>query len=357
MKNRFKILFLFFILISLTGCLKEDDGILEIPPITGTKMEPNVGGPNQPHQIWVNLKTGTMTQNTRTSWDLGFYTGEEFAVILNYGATMAAAPVDGFSNLEDINSQNMTSLMEKVQVANFDPENIIYVDDVEGNYLNNGTVIREENKIYLLNKGNDIPEETFYPGVSYTAGNPRGWMKIKINREGENYRITYGDLNDTTLKEAVIEKDENFNFVFFNLSDGETKQVQPAKNEWDLGFTVFVNQVDDEDGTSIGSYIFADFVLTNTMDNVGAYEIITDELTLLQDFSDFKLENVDNSKFITNDHRAIGDKWRIIPGAILRKDRFYVLKDSFGNLFKIRFLSMEDEDGFRGHPVFIFEEL
>ncbi len=357
MKSIFKI-FSFSFLFIITSCLKEDDGIIDIPPIQGAELEPNVGGPNQPNQIWVDLSTGEMKETNRTSWDLGFYSGEEFAVILNTAALMSASPVDGYTELNEINSSNMESLMSVVRVANFDPENINYIDDVKGNYLDNGTVIKEENKIYLINLGYNIPEGPFNAGTAYTAGTTRGWAKVKITKEGTTgYRLEYADLDATETHEVFIENDLNYNFSFFSLVSGNIMDIQPPKQDWDLCFTVFVNEVSDNNGNSQGSYIFSDFVMSNTMSGTGAYEVITEETTLLEDYNNFSADDIDDAQFIYDDHRVIGSHWRVVPGAIVNKDRFYVLKDPQGIYFKIRFISMSDDEGYRGYPVFEYEPL
>lgn len=357
MKISIKILILSLLFISVS-CLKEDDGIITIAPIQGSTLEPEVGGPNQPNQIWVDLSTGEMKGTNRTSWDLGLYSGDQFAVILNTGALMSASPVEGFTELSQVNSQNQSGLMQLVQVANFDPNNINYIDNVAGNYLNNGTVIDEENKIYLINLGYEIPNGPFNPGSSYAAGSLRGWKKVKISREGnDGYKIQYAGLDETTINEAFVSKDTNYNFSFFSLASGNVMDIQPPKTDWDICFTVFVNEVADNSGNTQGSYIYTDFVMTNTMAETGAYQVVTNETTLLEDYGNFTAADVVESSFIYDDHRAIGANWRTVPGAIVRKDRFYVLKDPNGVLFKIRFISMSDASGYRGHPVFEFEPL
>lgn len=362
MKNSVTISLFSFLFLTIS-CLKEDDGTIYIPPIQGDELAPEIGGPNQPNQVWIDLSTGEMKGTNRTSWDLGFYTGNQFAVILNTSALMSASPVEGYNELAEINSTNMAGLMSVVQVANFDPENINYIDDVKGNYLNNGTIIHEENTIYLINLGYNIATGPFQPGHSYAAGTLRGWKKIKVSTEGDGYRLEYADLDSTETNEIHLEKDDNYNFTFFSLVTEQVMDIQPPKKDWDLCFTVFVNQVSDNNGNNSGSYIFTDFVMTNTMANTGVYQVVTDETTLLTDFNEFSISDIDESLFVYDDHRAIGSNWRIVPGAIVRKDRFYVLKDPNGVLFKLRFISMSRPDEtnpdqfWRGYPVFEFEPL
>lgn len=362
MKIFSKVIFLSTLFLSVS-CLKEDDGIIPVAPVEGDVLEAEVGGPAQPYQVWVDLSTGEMKKTIRTGWDLGFYTGDEFAVILNTGAVMSATEIEGVTELSQVSSQSVSGLMQSVQVGTFDADNLQYVDDVKGNYLENGTVINEPGKIYLINMGFNIYEGTFISGTAYPIGTARGWKKIKVTEEGNGYKLEYADLDQAQPQEAFIPKDAQYNFTFFSMITDEIKDIQPPKTEWDLCFTVFVNEVTDNNGNSQGSYIFSDFVITNTMANTGAYEVITGSSTLPEDFSSFGSSDVDASEFIYNDHRAIGDHWRQIPGAIVKNDRFYVLKDPNGILFKIKFISMTQQDPnnsdliLRGHPVFEYEPL
>lgn len=130
-----------------------------------------------------------------------------------------------------------------------------------------------------------------------------------------------------------------------------------------MAFTTFTNEVvDPSTGVSAGSYFYADFVLTNTANGVGAYQVNAAG-NLDQAYKSFKLSDVDAGKLISNDHRAIGDKWRTttgtteVAGAFVYANRFFVLKDAEGFYFKLRFNKMKSQDGERGHPNFEFEPL
>src|SRR5690606_38434393 len=169
------------------SCLKEDDGIVPVSPYAGGLVESGAeGDANYADQIWIDLSSGQMDYTSRTDWELGFYSGEEFRVILNNSILMAAAPIEGVTELNQVNSAMVEDLQDVVQVANFDPNNVQYVDNVTGDYLNDGTVIAEisadpaENKVYLINMGRDIYDGPIEPETSYAAGNLRGWKKIKV---------------------------------------------------------------------------------------------------------------------------------------------------------------------------------
>lgn len=349
-------------LILAASCLKEDDQGVLVPPLESAILEPEVGGAAEPNQVWIDLSTNETYTNNRAAWDLGFYSGPEFRVILNNSTLMAAASIDSYSidAVSQSDFQNLISILEPP--ANWSE---IYIDDVKGNYLDEGTVIKEisdidaENKVYLLKLGYETYTGSDIPPYSvYTIGNSRGFKKIRILKNDENsYKIQYADLNDNSHQEAIVQKDEAYNFSFYSFATQESVEVQPTKKNWDLCFTVFNNVIE-----GFGTYTYADFVINNTLSGVVSYQVITDAATLQSDYQSFNFNDIDESQFVLDDQRAIGSNWRsTVSGTssspVVFPDRFFVLKDPDGNYFKIRFLSMINGDNMRGYPKFEYQKL
>lgn len=344
-----------------TSCLKEDDGIISVPPLEGTTMSPEVGGAAQPYQVWIDLSNQDQVQNHRNDWDLGFYSGDEFHVILNNSIMMAAGSIES-TNIDAVNETNFTNLLSILSPGAGFPGD--YIDDVNGDYVHNGTAIKSisanaaDNKVYLLKMGYKPYEGTIPEYAAYTAGDSRGYKKIRILRNGENsYKIQYADLNATTHQEAIISKDSDYHYTFFSIENNQTIKIQPTKENWDFYFTVWNNVIEGH-----GTYIYPDFVINNKMSGVGSYYITTSPLTLEADFNSFSMAQVDESLFNYEDQRAIGGTWRsTVSGTtstpIIQTDRFYVLKDAEGVYFKLRFLSMLNENNERGYPIFEYDPL
>ncbi|MBJ3201434.1 hypothetical protein JGB54_23455, partial [Salmonella enterica subsp. enterica serovar Agona] len=185
---------------------------------------------------------------------------------------------------------------------------------------------------------------------------------VQILRAPNGYKIRYADLNATTSQEYIVTKDSEYNFNFFSFKTGTSVTIQPKKKSWDLAFTTFTNEVFMGPGNSAGSYFDADFIITNSTSGGIAYQVNATG-NLDQAYKSFKLNNVDQSKFVVNDQRAIGDKWRTttgtsdVPGAFVYADRFFIVKDAEGFYFKLRFNKMKDNQGNRGHASFEFEPL
>ena len=56
---------------------------------------------------------------------------------------MAAAKIPNATNIDDVTAGSVASLQPQVQVANFNPYNEIYIDDVKGNFPSGYTAIEE----------------------------------------------------------------------------------------------------------------------------------------------------------------------------------------------------------------------
>ncbi|MDN3693999.1 HmuY family protein [Chryseobacterium tructae] len=368
-----KILSLLSIMAATQSCLSADEDPVAVRPMTGSEVNVTIGGATEPNQVWIDLSEfENPSINKRTDWDLGFYTGDDFRVIMNGSLAMTVIKIPNATDLGKVKEKNVESLMEIAQVGTFDAENLKYIDNPNGNFLTQTSgfeTIKEndaDNPIYLVNMGREMPAAGNVPaGAVSLSGDARGWKKVQIVRAQNGYKIRYADLNaeSTNIKEYIIAKDTEYNFAFFNLKTGTPVKIQPKKKKWDLAFTTFTNEVFISPGNSAGSYFYADFIVTNTLNGVGAYQVnVTGSLD--DAYSAFKLKDVDANKFVFNDHRAIGDKWRTTTGTsanpvpFVYSDRFFVLKDAEGFYFKLRFNTMKNsKSGERGFTNFEFDPL
>ena len=361
--KKISFLLLTTLLLAATSCQREDNTPVKIAPISGAVLEPNIGGPSETNQVWIELATGQVTETHRELWDLGFYCGQDFRVILNSSLIMAAGKIENTTNIDLVNSTSVAAMQNVVMVSNFQ-DNSQYVDNPSGQYLSQTTGIDaiklddNENNVYLINMGYGVHTGNTVPGTVYSMGDTRGWKKIRVIRQNNDYKIQYANLNDTTHKEFVIAKDEAYNFKFFSLVNENLVNIQPKKKNWDLCFSVFTNLTDA--GTFMTSYVYPDFVINNTLGHVYAYQITTAAGQGETAFNNFKVQDIDHSKFVTNDQRTIGSNWRTTTGANgveVYNNRFYIVKNSDGYYFKLRFLRMKNDQGYRGYPQFEYKAL
>lgn len=343
------------------SCINDNEDTVAVSPIEGSIADPLVGGPTQPNQVWFDLSENKEIATKRTDWDLAFYSGSSFKVILNSSIMMAAGKIPNASNIDLITESSVSALKNQVQVANFNPSNEVYIDDVKGNFPTGYTAIEEikaddsENAVYLLNMGKELYTGAVAQGSVATGGDARGWMKVQIVRSGEGYKIKYAELGATTHKEITVAKNTTYNYNFVSLKNNKEVFIQPEKKKWDLCFTVFTNII-----AGAGSYIYADFVIHNNVGGVGAYEVVVNSGSGIEAYNNFKISDIDQSKFVYNDHRIIGANWRNPVGANgleVYGDRFYIIKDAEGYYFKLRFTRLTNTSGERGFPQFEYKPL
>ncbi|MGG5210399.1 HmuY family protein [Chryseobacterium sp. MIQD13] len=364
-------IFALFSAVALQSCVSADEDPVPAPPITGSVVEVKVGGATEPNQVWIDLSDYEKPSvNKRTDWDLGFYTGDGFNVILNGSLAMTVAKIPNKTDIKAVTEADVATLKQSALVGTFDSANMQYIDNPNGSFLTQTSgiaAIKEndaENPVYLLNLGREIPSpDNIGPGSVSLSGAARGWKKIQIFRALNGYKIRYADVGNTTsYSEYFVPKDTDYSFTYFSFNTGTTVKIQPKKKDWDLGFTTFTNEVFTAPNVSAGSYFFADFIVANTLNGVGVYQV-TPAGNLDQAYNSFKLGDVDQSKFVFNDQRALGDKWRTTTGTTdnpqphVYADRFFVLKDAEGFYFKLRFNTMKDKDGNRGTTNFEFDPL
>ena len=350
-KNTLKLTLLLLLFVS---CTEEEPTPEQEQVVSDATVSPSIGGDNEPNQLYFDFSSNTQTEVRRDSWDLRFYNGNSFRVSLNTSIYMATVALDG-TDLNAITESDVSNLFDTVSVATFDPNNVNYVDDFDGDITKTAIAAisdtAEDNKVYLLNLGYEVSTESSDPGSVSIKGAHRGWKKIRILKQGAKYVLRYANLNDTSYQEVEISKNSEFNFSFFSFSTNAMVDVEPNKEKWDICFSVFTNEF-----PGYGTYGYSDFILSNNLQNVKAYQVLTTDFT----FADFTLADVVDSQYIST-QRAIGSSWRVGggPGSSppVKTDRFYILKDAGNHVFKVRFTALTNDDGVRGNPTFEYSLL
>ena len=383
-------LYISLLILLVASCTKKEDNtpkpIPENPTVEAGKsfiVSPNVGGVNQPNQVYVDLSTGKTTVVRRDSWDLAFYCGDDFRVILNPSLAMSAKPTE-YTDItkfvapdSEILFSDDPKLPSRKEIAKRmidDPRGIL---QPQQDYPGTGTAIEgiaantNENKVYLLNMGNEISTIVPEKGGVNLQGAHRGWMKILISRSGNDYKVQYAKndaIKATEIKTVTIAKAPAYNFVFLSLTSGKTLQVQPAKKDWDLCFTPSTGwfSTDKEkikSGFNSATY-FPDMVLTNLHGGTKATIFSAkdkSEKKRDEDYAAYTKEKALKIDFTAERYTkqtVIGRNWRDNQGgALVRKELFFLVKDGDNNYFKLKFLTMKNDKGERGYPSFEYELL
>jgi len=300
---------------------------------TTMTLQGGAGGASAVNSVFVNFRSNTQTQVERRSWDLGFWTGPEFRVILNHTTAAAAIALNKF----DLNQVNVSDTVGvNLTVGPTNPNGMSLIDNVEGDLnrtiIGDVSAIDAENRVFIINRGT---------GGGIAA---RPWMKVRILRSGNGYTLQYARITETTFRTIHIPKDPGHNFGFVNFDTGIIK-VEPRRANWDIMWTGGVNMT-LSGGIELAHY-FADQVFINHRAGITAAMVMTSNITW-DAFNETHLAGLTMS----SGRNIIGSNWRSVRAPIgVFTDRFFVVRDAFGNIYKLRFLNFHTNDGgTRGFP-------
>ena len=307
---------------------------------TGGTIELNGGGEAFPNQAFVDLSKLTQSTVNKYTWDLGFYTeAGEFYVTLNSSATVMARALEK-NDLTEVTASDTLGFGAEMTVPQYDPSvgAANWIDATDGALENTAigeiSSLETDNKVFIIKRD----------------GDQRNWKKIRILRNGDNYSLQYADISSTDFNTIEVAKDDNQNFTFVDLDNGTTS-VEPAKEQWDMMYGYY--SVRYSTGEPAIPYGFKDYIIINRS-GVSVAMVMNTETS----FEEFSTEHVGGLEFSTAIN-AIGDNWRNGggPGSApyLFEDRYFVLSDTEGNVYKLKFNRLAGTNGERGYPEFTFE--
>lgn len=303
------------------------------------EVEVNGGGAEFGNSVFIDLSANRQTPVDRTKWDLGFYAGEEFRVILNYATGMMARALDK-NNLNEVGAADTANFVGEMSFNAFSHDALAYIDYPDGDLSRTAiaavSAAPDENKVYIINRGTGVG----------TPAPARGWKKIRVIRNASGgYTLQHADIAATSFSEIEIGKVEDHFFSYVSFEEGIVN-VAPPKRKWDIAWTYFSNLT-----TYMGGeipYAYQDFIIQNRDVETAMVEIAD---VSFEDFGEKDLADL-----VFNAHQnGIGSDWRAGggPGSApsVRTDRFYIVKDPDGNYYKLKFTGLT-KDGERGYPSF-----
>ncbi|NJB83701.1 HmuY family protein [Wenyingzhuangia aestuarii] len=354
---------------------------------SGAVIDLLTGGSNFPNQVYIDLSTSKQTAVQRDTWELAVYNGTENRVFLNSSLLVAAAQLEGKTDLLAVtestalsspltlNSWGQPSQVSTVaellvnlpvgysQFSNL-AEGIVFTDSKEGNLDETAfaevSTTASENNVYLVSLGNEIPTDAAEAGSINTTGAHRGFLKVRILSDGNSYTIRYAALNETSAyQEITVAKNSDQVKTAVSFTSGTVVAVEPEASKWDLNFTGIYSY-------SSGGYglTYSDYGLHNSLGNVGLYEVLTYQITDavrtdydVPSYTNFSISDVNESALIYNNQAVIASDWRNSGDGIAKDDRYYIIKDGEGNLYKLRFTALLSSGGERGFSQLEYEKL
>lgn len=281
-------------------------------------------GTDYKKQAFFDLNTNSfISENIKTSWDLGFESSESGShIILNSANFMFVGKVIGSS----FNSITDTTGLEW------------HCDDPSGNF--NSTAIgdwQNDNAVYVVNRGSD------HLGIS------RGFCKIEFQSvTAIDYTFRIANLDGSLEEQVVVNKDSNYNYIALSCDTRTSVSIEPHKESWDIQFTQYTHIFTDLDH----EYLVTG-VLTNR-NNVQVAQVFD------KSYSDISFGDVGSYSF-SSDINLIGYDWKFYDFSVgsytINLNQNYIVKTTEGLYYKIHFIDFYNGQGDKGTPVFEIQEL
>lgn len=299
---------------------------------TGSKLtlQGGAGAASAINSVFVDLSANAQTDVERASWDLGFYNGDDFRVILNNTTSASTVMV----NKTDINTVSESDITIANLQLGFGKGTFSIFDDVNGDLTKTAiaqiSATDADNKVYVINRA----------GGSGTTSAAADLYKVRILRATNGYTLQYAKLNETTYKTITVTKNTAYNFNYVSFDKGAVS-VEPTKDHWDIEWTYSIYY------TGTTPYAFSDLVFTNYLGGVQAAQVMTATVS----YDAYAEANIGTTTF-SSSRNTISSLWRATTGTVgVLTDRFYVIKDAAGNVYKLKFNSFTTQDGGnRGYP-------
>ncbi|MBI4929308.1 MAG: HmuY family protein [Bacteroidetes bacterium] len=275
------------------------------------------------YQIFYDLETNTaVSQNLKTTWDLGFETSESgYRVILNSAKAMYVYNTNStdFNSVTDTSGLSAGKKMES-PAGNMDSTAI-------GDW-------QTASNVYIIDRGYN------------ETGVHQGFRKIIFQSvDGQKYSVHFAQLSgigDTTLE---IYKNSTYNFTFLSFSTNATVIIEPPKADWDIVFTQYLEAIPSP-------YLVVGALLNryNTsakMDSMTAFHNITYELAELQVLS----SNINSIGYGWKEYNFSNSSYIVFP------QMCYIIKDSKGIYYKLHFIDFYNISGNKGNPKWEYQKL
>ena len=324
--------------VMLVSCSDDDDSKWITPPSTGATMtlQGGAGAENAENSVYVDFSANEQVSVKRHSWHLAFNCGNEFGVFLNSTAIGRAKEIVGI-DVNDIISEDVlepyVTALGMIMGGEIKPSMDI-VDTFDKAV--SGTVIKE-GKTYIY--------RTEDAAFSY--------YKVKVTKKDNNtYTVSYALWDSSEVKSADVKKDSKYNTIGLSLTDGKTVVIE--KEDWDImwGRNTYKSPM----AAGMPSAM-ADIVFINNKGGVKAAEVLEEDIA----YADYS-EAMIATTTLLSDIDVISANWRATssgmpPVIAVKKDRYYVVKDAAGNVYKLKFLAIGGaSDGeTRGYPKIQFD--
>lgn len=325
-------------LLLVTACEKAEKPLV-LPPAGAIDTLSASMGVNYDNQVYVDFQTGTTKSVPYRSYDLAFEASADgFRIYLNTAKFMFVGNT-GNTDMQGADSSGLTWRTETEH---------LYEDSTAfGEYRNIAGSSKLET--YVIDRG-----RTEHFGADR-------WRKLQVLEvTPTNYKIRYANYDNSNVTDFIVPKDPDYSLVYFSFNgSGSMVDVAPEKTDWDLVFTKYTYTYYSEPVTSPYRHYLVSGALLNKWAGCMNEQMRKDSSSNYVPFDAFTSNEIASVDF--NDLAGkVGFSWKdydFTLGYIIIPDRYYLVKDSDGFVYKIRFYDFYDSSGNKGTAEFEFKRL
>lgn len=334
MRDSSKIVYLILLIlaVSLAGCFEDDD---KVPPHESGDVETAEieMTSTYKYQVYYDLGTGSaVSSNLKSDWDLGFSASDSSAhIILNTGNYMWALKTGKQGLFAAIDTSGMK--------WKFDNSSLGIRGTAIGPWgSGDGVNMTGNGEVMLIDRGID------------EIGIPRGIMRVVFDKlENDTFYFRFATFNGSTEYQAKVARNVAGNHACFSFDNGGKQvSIEPPRDDWDLHFTQFTTILLTNDGEPYP------YLVTGTLLNPNMVLAVMDSTVAFDSVTSTMAENY----ILENTQDVIGYGWKVFDfdagTYLVLPQNIYIIRDTEGFLYKLRFVSFINEFGERGYPGFEF---
>lgn len=340
-----RILIYISVVLFLSSCFKKENAITL--PAGNSEITSLFLGDNYENEVYFDLGTNSYVQKQHNDWDMRFESSDNgWGIFINTSSSIKVRRLDLYhlSEPKSFDTAAIKELPELLESPNGKDENSPF-KDWKNYYQGNGA-----SRIFGI----------YVVELNYLTDYKR-FKRMQIESVNDTAFIcTITDLYDAAgdsilfnNNKTVIKKDKNQNFTYLSFK-GYTHIVldqEPGKENWDFVFTQYQHLFPN----ILPNGALFPYTVTGVLSNRNKVLVAKDSL---KNFSDIDGVNIPDYTF-SSDANMIGYDWKMHAfGAggsyTVNSQITYLIKDTEGYYYKMRFLDFYNEKAEKGYPKFEF---
>lgn len=332
------------ILVSLSSCFKKEEAIQL--PIGNSEIKTVFLGKEYEFDTYFDLGTNAYRQNIRSDWDLRFETSKDgWGIFINTESEIVVHKYNMYhlSEPKTFDSLAIMEMEDLIDKPNGKPEESAFKD---WRTYKQGGGASQLHGIYVIEFKRRPLKEKFIRVQILNVSDTAYTCRFTPLYDAAGDSILYNNSN------FIVKKESNQNYTYLTFKGGSPNlvpNVEPNKNDWDFVFTRYIEFFD------LGSGVILPYPVNGVKSNKFNVLVARDSVS---NFNDIDMTYISRYNFSTNED-AIGYDWKSHAyGAggnySVNSKIAYIIKDTEGYYYKMRFLDFYNDKAEKGYPKFEF---